>query len=322
MKRGTPIKIDKRDKLILEMKTITKEYSLTLDKDLCCGCEICVLICPKEALSLTDAKIENGSLIEKPKIDADPDKCIYCGECVILCPYNAFKLKVNGKETIPSVDLEAFPTLIKEIEVDVKKCMPDCKLACQEGCPFKAIEVIYEKEIEVSKKENKTEGSEKERELAEPQEKKKKIEKIKKIIDVKIDKEKCTYCSKCVYDCPYNAIKVTKPIEGKISINYELMPKGFKAAADVCPTKAITYDEKKDKLKLEDKWCLFCGVCRLVSPENAIILERTRILHEYIESGAWNKALEKLISLEELAKELRIKAENKIRYWILESRVP
>ncbi len=154
------------------------------------------------------------------------------------------------------------------------------------------------------------------------QEEKKKIEKIKKIIDVKIDKEKCTYCSKCVYDCPYNAIKVTKPIEGKISINYELMPKGFKAAADVCPTKAITYDEKKDKLKLEDKWCLFCGACRLVSPENAIILERKRILHEYIESGAWNKALEKLISPEELAKELRIKAENKIRYWILESRVP
>ncbi|GAH15167.1 unnamed protein product, partial [marine sediment metagenome] len=68
----------------------------------------------------------------------DPSKCIYCGECVILCPYNAFKLEVNDKESIPSIDLEAFPTLIKEIEVDVKKCIPDCKLACQEGCPFEA----------------------------------------------------------------------------------------------------------------------------------------------------------------------------------------
>lgn len=57
----------------------------TVNKDKCVGCQKCIGVCPKEAISLEGKK----SFIDKAK-------CIGCGECMTVCPVKA--IEMNTKE--------------------------------------------------------------------------------------------------------------------------------------------------------------------------------------------------------------------------------
>lgn len=66
------------------MSTQTK-VSLTVDKNWCKGCGICVAFCPKNVL-----EIENGKVNIK-----DLESCIQCGQCELRCP--DFAIYLGGK---------------------------------------------------------------------------------------------------------------------------------------------------------------------------------------------------------------------------------
>ncbi len=277
-------------KLVLERKTLARRHVLTLDDDRCVGCEICETICPKQAIKLSPPVTRDGRLVQKPRVDFEAEKCVFCGECVDLCPTNALRMEINGEPRLPIFEVEAFPTLRKEIAIDANKCWYGavtaiCDLECQKECPTDAIDVTIQK---IGK------------------------ESAERIVDFKVLEEKCIFCKKCENACPENAIYVTKPFRGSLQLDTNLCPKGCQICADVCPSEAISIDEDK-KLVVTEEFCIYCGACQLVCPEKAIEVNRTQVLHTDVKSGAWVKALEKLTSYRSLLKEMRSKSGKKRR---------
>lgn len=281
MNRGSTIKLDTDEKLILERRMIVRHQMLELDHEMCIGCHIGVLGCPQDAVVLVPAQIEKGKLVAKPRVDIDAEKCNFCGACAVLCPTSAIRLMVDREPEIPVIEYEIFPDLIKEVLVEVEKCQPDCKLACQEVCPTKC--------IEIATKQN-DDGV------------------ITEIVDVEINLDHCHYCTECAPACPEGAFTVIKPWEGRLLLDISLCPKGCQACVDVCPTNALRM--KKKKLLAEESLCLFCGACEEVCPEEgALLVKRSRIRHSEPKLGTWTDVLEKLVSYKAKLEEFEAEAQ-------------
>ncbi len=57
---------------------------VTFNEDLCKGCELCVVACPKKIISLSSEKINKKGY--SPASIINEDECIACGNCAIMCP--------------------------------------------------------------------------------------------------------------------------------------------------------------------------------------------------------------------------------------------
>src|SRR5690625_7957474 len=66
---------------------------IEVDGDRCISCEVCVDVCPADAIELTD-----GQLI------FDYAKCMYCGLCVDHCPEDALTQLNTIKESTRNKD--------------------------------------------------------------------------------------------------------------------------------------------------------------------------------------------------------------------------
>jgi len=119
----------------------TKRFTLTLDRNLCKGCELCRLACPRHAVKLVH--VEGRA----PVVDIDENKCDFHGICAAVCPFSAIKIVTNGVEALPTVEKQAFPALTRDITVAREKCPPDCK-KCEAACPLGIIKVNNEIEIQ------------------------------------------------------------------------------------------------------------------------------------------------------------------------------
>jgi len=262
-------KIEQNGKLDVGQVLYTKHFALTLDRNLCKGCELCKIVCPREAISLTPVKGADGKAAP-PLVDIDENKCDFHGICAVACPFAAINITTNGINELPAVAKEAFPSLIRDINVDSKKCKTGCR-KCEETCPLNI--------ISVSEAEDGTR-------------------------EVNIQKELCAGCQICWLECPEDAIEVTKFIEGSIGIDAGKCEDGCKQCLNACPVDAIALDGD-GKVYAKDINCVYCGACLQVCPNpGALRIERTAIRHTPINSGAWNKGLEKLTSRAGLTREL------------------
>jgi Fe-S-cluster-containing hydrogenase component 2 len=76
------------------------------------------------------------------------------------------------------------------------------------------------------------------------------------------------------------------------------------------------------KVQVNDSHCVYCGACKIACPEEgALELNRTRIRHTEVRSGAWNKALERLASTSAVVKEIRNKNAEKLKK-VITNRLP
>jgi len=274
-----------------------KNYKLALDKARCVGCQICSLACPKDAIKLEKQPRVQGEKAKRAKVDIDLAKCNFCGICDVSCPYGAIKLTLNGEHALSVIDKESFPELIRDIKVDTRQCPKDC-VECEDACPLNLIKVTrlgYDgKPVENLES------------LTPSQRKRVQVE-------VDIQKEFCPTCRVCEFKCAPGVIRVRKFMEGKIAIDQARCPEGCTDCLDVCPiTGALYLSDVDKKVYVNELFCDYCGACKVVCPvDEALTLKRTKILHSPVRSGAWNKALDKLTSPVEMAKELRARGSQK-----------
>jgi 4Fe-4S ferredoxin len=268
------LKKDAADALTLEWVLQVKNYRLTLDKNRCVGCQICSLACPKEAIKTQKQPKIEGLKTQKAKIDVDLAKCNFCGICDVTCPYGAIKVTLNGSNDLSILAKDSYPTLVREIKVNTSHCPTEC-VECETACPLKLIKVTQ------------TQGQ----------------------VNLDIDKEHCPTCRICEFKCGPGVIKVNKTFEGLAAIDQSKCPDGCQDCLDVCPIPgALTLGEDK-KVYVNEAFCTFCGACKNVCPSlEALALKRATVHHTPIHSGTWNKALERLTSPADSAKELRSQA--------------
>jgi len=292
-----PMKLKKSEtdeQLKIERIMYARQYSLTLDKRRCVVCELCEIVCPREAIQVV--KPAEGEETTSPRLEIDVELCQYCGICNAICPFGALELKIDGEKVVPVVKFESFPQLIREIEIDDEKCPVGCTV-CVDACPLKLITVKVVDD----------EGREVEDAELYPDE-----ERLR--VTVELDKEYCPVCRVCEYKCPYDAIHTQKVIYGHIRVDTDLCPEGCRECVDACPIPEVLQLSEDGKVVVNDLFCVYCGACRVVCPvEGAISLERTVIRHTPVHSGAWNKALEKLTSTKDMTKELRSRAVIKVK---------
>jgi len=295
----TPVKLlrnEKENELVIERVMHAKRYSLTLNKNRCTGCGICTEICPREAITVTRTPKAEGEEAKPPTVTVSEEKCNYCGICEAICPFGALTVRINGEHVIPVVRSESFPQLVREIKVDETICGLEC-LEIEDPCPLDLIKVsVHTKD---GKEVTDADSTKNKKDLK---------------VTVEIDKESCPCCGLCETRFPYGVIRVEKIFEGNLKINSEKCPEGCHDCVDVCPIPGVLYLSEDGKVHVNESNCVYCGVCRLVCPEEeALELTRTRIRHTQVRSGAWNKALEKIASTTAVIKELKTKSGKRLQ---------
>lgn len=67
---------------------------LTIKKEWCKSCGMCIMNCPKQAISKAGEFNASGFEV----IDVDRDKCIECGICYTVCPDWVFEIRKEESE--------------------------------------------------------------------------------------------------------------------------------------------------------------------------------------------------------------------------------
>ncbi len=65
---------------------------VTVNNEICKGCEMCVIACPKNILEL-DKSVTNSKGYHPAHVK-DEKECTGCGSCTIMCPDVAIKVEV------------------------------------------------------------------------------------------------------------------------------------------------------------------------------------------------------------------------------------
>ena len=221
-------KKESNDSLSVSQVLYAKSFNLTVDRNICKGCDVCKVVCPREAISLKTLPKNHDGRARAPVVDVDLEKCDYHAICASMCPFGAITVTINDKSHFPANEMDAYPELVRNISVNSDACEPGCKV-CEEKCPLKVISVRFEPII----REEATEKS-----VWTPPN-----ERPQRTI-VTIDKAHCSCCKVCEAACPAHVIRVDKFFTGNIEIHQEKCPENCRDCLDVCPVNVFKNNQR------------------------------------------------------------------------------
>ena len=286
MRRGTTLKRRTEKELVIERKMVTHHDVMIWDLDKCVGCQLGPKICPMDSLTHVAGTIVDGRMATKLLVDVDPETCVFCGMCVAICPVHAISMTLNGEKTNPVLAYEAFPVLAESNTFDGEAFDWTLRELVLGNCPTKSINYVAAEHTMV------------------------------------VDDETCIHCRQCEVASD-GAFTVQQAWEGTVTLRREQCVEGCLACADICPTRALTIDDEGE-LRLADYYCIKCGACVQICPVEPVIedyevtlqslgvtttktlqrvanvedlpiwVERWRVRHAPVQSGAWVIALAKL----------------------------
>lgn len=265
--------------LELTLRMFVDEVRLRLDKQACLKCNICMLVCPREAVSIVPGE-------EDLDIEIDPRLCVLCEICSHFCPIGAIMLTVNGEPKTILADHQGLAPFYPKIDMDKGKCPEPCPPLpegefhwCRQQlqlvpndlneCPkqcHKCLAACPRQAIVLDEVANQT--------MPAP--------------------DLCLRCTQCLMACEYGAIRVTPQFRGRLTIDDTKCPTDCLKCINLCPVKAIVREDERVFLKLEV--CSYCGVCKNICDQDAISLVREEVVAEPGEfSQAWVHAVAKLL---------------------------
>jgi ferredoxin len=268
--------------LELTLAMFVDRVELRLDKGLCIKCDICVKVCPREAITIIPA--EAGL-----DITIDPRLCLMCEICAHFCPVAAVTLTYNREIKTILADHQGLAPFLPKIAMDKSRCLLPCPVApegeehwCRQQlqlvandlteCPkqcFKCLEVCARHAIVLDEAARET----------------------------RPDPDRCLRCTHCLTVCEYEAIEVNPQFQGRLVIDDSKCPPDCMKCIDLCPVRAIVREGEQVFLGMET--CAYCGVCVNACDEEAITLVREEVVAGAGDfSRAWEQAVAKLLNQE------------------------
>jgi len=71
-------------------------FDYHIDVERCKGCGLCVSVCPKKVLDISD---QINSMGYFPAYQAHPEDCVRCALCCIMCPDVAISITEVAEDT-------------------------------------------------------------------------------------------------------------------------------------------------------------------------------------------------------------------------------
>ncbi len=71
-------------------------YKHIIDKERCKGCGLCITVCPKKVLEISDQVNIKGYF---PAYQAQAENCICCSVCCMMCPDVAITITETVEDT-------------------------------------------------------------------------------------------------------------------------------------------------------------------------------------------------------------------------------
>ena len=72
--------------MVLSLKSVT----ISIDRDRCKGCELCIAFCPEGVLALSERDFNAAGY--RPAVVVRPEACTGCAHCARMCPEAAITL--------------------------------------------------------------------------------------------------------------------------------------------------------------------------------------------------------------------------------------
>jgi len=66
-----------------DLREVFAVVTITVDKEMCKGCNLCIVSCPKAVLAVSQERGKAGFLVPEA---TNPKACTKCKNCEVICP--------------------------------------------------------------------------------------------------------------------------------------------------------------------------------------------------------------------------------------------